>query len=821
MPSKSNDTRLTHEQLRAVLTPSPGGERDEYFCPLCEHGHLRLFKDDEFDCKNDCDNKSVAKRLHELVGNGHRHVPKVMPKPSKQDNEEPEGELHDVEYAMEKCLDVHLLRDHHGVYEGKHPYYAKVKYAVAQPYFDENGKIVTTQWRWGMGSKNRKFLTKEYASKVFGSDGGSCLYGGHFLQRLNEMAKNGDPVKDIFLCEGESNPQTLTQNGFPAIGLPGVGNWKKEWADLPLFKEAKRIYFLLDMAEDGQPEAVAINGAKKIADSFPDGKVWSVRPPVKDISDLWIFHMTDDFGKGVEGFRSELRDALRDARPVNPIREVNGPNDWSIPQKIAGVERPKVDQFKPEFLPECLRPMCVDVAHRMSVPLDFTGIGLTVALASAVNRRAFVYPKKNDKIWKEPLNLWGGIIARPGMRKTPTTNSLFAPLTEVERSWMEENKQRMQEYNRELVDSEREKRSRKKRGEADFDVQKPEKPPQKRLIVNDATPEALHQVMSENPRGVLVLRDELAGWCAELEKAGRETQRTFYLTAWNGKEFFTLDRIERGSVGAFACLSMFGGVQPDILKEFMMKDNGKSLKDGLMQRLQLLVWPDDLKSKNVDQAPNLEAVSQVERVLKFLADTPEYKFHFHFNDDAQPVFDKWLDDLTVMIAEEPDSTKGSHFEKYSGLMPKLAALFQLADMSVPWSENMSNTNGLTAVDYTIDVQHTQQAIEFCAYLKTHALRIYHTKSTPQRAIEDLAGVVISEKFNLVDYPDGFTLRDVYKLGRALLTAETSQDAIDSLVAIGWLRLASDGTTSKGGRPTGRYICNPKLWLVTKESLLCG
>ena len=48
-----------------------------------------------------------------------------------------------------------------------------------------------------------------------------CLYG---LSRLDEaQAQNY-----VVLVEGESDVQTLSFHGIPALGLPGAANWKEE-----------------------------------------------------------------------------------------------------------------------------------------------------------------------------------------------------------------------------------------------------------------------------------------------------------------------------------------------------------------------------------------------------------------------------------------------------------------------------------------------------------------------------------------------------------------------------------------------------------------
>ncbi|VEJ45439.1 Uncharacterised protein [Bartonella vinsonii] len=56
----------------------------------------------------------------------------------------------------------------------------------------------------------------------------------------------------------------------------------------------------------------------------------------------------------------------------------------------------------------------------------------------------------------------------------------------------------------------------------------------RRLIVNDVTVEKLGELLKENPRGLLLVRDELASFLANLERKEYQSERSFYLTAFNG-----------------------------------------------------------------------------------------------------------------------------------------------------------------------------------------------------------------------------------------------------------------------------------------------
>src|ERR1019366_7709065 len=154
------------------------------------------------------------------------------------------------------------------------------------------------------------------------------------------------------------------------------------------------------------------------------------------------------------------------------------------------------------------------------------------------------------------------------------------------------------------------KRAIKKGGSAPLDDNasgEEEKPPQRRLVTTDATYEKLHEIMQDNPAGVLVVRDELTGWLADLEKRGRESERSFYLQAWNGDSPFTIDRIGRGSIHVpAACVSVLGNIQPARLRSYLCDAvfDGPG-NDGLFQRFQILVWPDSSPTWTlIDRPPN-------------------------------------------------------------------------------------------------------------------------------------------------------------------------------------------------------------------------
>jgi hypothetical protein len=234
-----------------------------------------------------------------------------------------------------------------------------------------------------------------------------------------------------------------------------------------------------------------------------------------------------------------------------------------------------------------------------------------------------------------------------------------------------------------------------------------------------------------------------------------------------------------------------------------------SCNDGLIQRFQLLIYPDDVKEwKLIDKAPNKEAQQEVSRIMRNLSsmnfcdygavqendETP----YFCFTDDAQQTFFTWLTDLErekLNSDEEPILLE--HFAKYRKLMPSLALIFHLINVA----------SGKARGPITVDC--VERAAAWCEYLESHALRIY----TSSISAEYQAARNLVRKIQKGELQDHFDQRDIYRKHWALLkTKEEVESACSLLVENGWLR---EGVVSESRKTKACYLINPAVKKVPK------
>ena len=283
----------------------------------------------------------------------------------------------------------------------------------------------------------------------------------------------------------------------------------------------------------------------------------------------------------------------------------------------------------------------MDEADRMPCPPDYIAAAALVALGSVIGARCAIKPKARDP-WLIVPNLWGGIVGLPSAKKSPAISSGLKPLDRLIALAMKEHQKDIENYEAEklvfeaqaaAIQDKIKKAAKSSNGSngstlsglaADFQSHRaaaPEAPSLRRYKSNDSTIEKLGELLRENPAGLLVLRDELVGLIASWDREGREGERAFYLEAWNGTEGFDTDRIGRGSIFIpNLCVSLFGGIQPDKLVAYLEQAAHALANDGMLQRFQLLVYPDHRAWEWRDRMPARDARDSAFDVFDKLAE---------------------------------------------------------------------------------------------------------------------------------------------------------------------------------------------------------
>lgn len=503
--------------------------------------------------------------------------------------------------------------------------------------------------------------------------------------------------------------------------------------------------------------------------------------------------------------------------------------EWTAPMELA-LLTPSAPTMAIELVPLPFRAHVSDVHERMGVPVEMVIIPLIVSVAAIIGRRIAIRPKRQDD-WECVLVLWGGVVARPGALKTPAMAEALRPFRRFEAQLREryaaerterEHSAKILDIEARALESQISTASKKGGDIATLAAQLQHKRaeieslaiPEPRLSTQDATVEKLGELLRDNPCGMLLFRDELTGWLRSLDKPGREGDRQFFLEGWNGRGRYTVDRIGRGTIDIPAlCVSILGSTQPGPLRAYVREAMGEAAgADGLLQRFQLLVWPDELPEwRNIDRWPDTDARRTVYVVLERVgaldaqalgAERDEERDalpFLRFDAKAQVLFDRWRDNLETRLRSRELTAYPaleSCLAKHRSLMPVLALIFHLI-------------KGAETGSYAPQVSESAAALaaDWCEFMEMHARKIYAEGG------DTAAARSLAEHIENGDVASGDTARDVYRKGWAgLTTPERVERAAHELARIGWLKIDDEVRGEPGpGRPRSpRLILNPSL-----------
>jgi hypothetical protein len=486
---------------------------------------------------------------------------------------------------------------------------------------------------------------------------------------------------------------------------------------------------------------------------------------------------------------------------------------------------PDTPAMPESFIPAAIRSWIVDTAERTQVPIEFLAVPAIVALGSLIGGKVGICPKAHDE-WTVISNLWGIIIGRPGVMKSPAIAEATKPIGRLAYEAAEAFKTdkadadaaaQVLKLRIEALQSNLKSAIKKnqdvsaQQGElSDLMAQLDEAAAyEHRYIVNDGTVEKIGELLNQNRNGLLILRDELSGFLRTLDKAGRDGDREFYLEGWNGNGRYTYDRIGRGTLHIDALtLSILGTIQPGKLRKYVagaLQYGGGD--DGLLQRFQLVVWSDNLPEwKNIDRWPDKDAKDQAFAVFRAL---DEFKAEsvgayqqddnipvLRFSSEAQKLFDEFRGGLEKRLrSAEMLATPAfeSHLAKYRSLMPSLALIFHLVDVT----NGGESKNG-------VSLEAAQLAAAWCEFLEAHARRVY----APELQTSVNAAHALAEHIKVDDIESGCSVRDIYRRQwSGLTTVDVVQAGLDELAKASWVRVE---TQQAGGRPKEVVVLHPDL-----------
>lgn len=488
---------------------------------------------------------------------------------------------------------------------------------------------------------------------------------------------------------------------------------------------------------------------------------------------------------------------------------------------------PKLEAQAPEIdvgiFPDELATWMQATTGPAGISADWMVPGVNVGLGATIGNAWRIQPKEDDPRWIVTPNTYGAIAIPPGMLKSFALDEAVQPVRRLQQLLLTafENERQDKELDAHValarVDFLKKKLDELARAD-DLDQQEIAATKAKlidaqdeaenarlrvpHIISGDTTTERMLRKHLDNPRGQFVMRDELFGWYMDLHKRGRESDRALYLEGHDGGRPYTQDRQTRDDTHIpMLTLSVLGGIQPDRLRELQDGAMNGGSRDGLLQRFQALVWPDELpewqRRKGRLDLDLLDRVSKIyERIYRQSPADLQSTGVVRFQPAAQTLFWDWFENLERRI-RRPEIQATPAFAGWVGkersFMPSIALMFHLVDL----------VTGRT-IDTDVGLDATKRAIALVDYFRGHARKVY----APELRQREAAAQNLADRILDGHVSDEDRVRDLYAKGWSGLDRAGMTTALDVLERLGWLRVESQAT---GGRPTKVIRLRPDLF----------
>jgi len=463
-----------------------------------------------------------------------------------------------------------------------------------------------------------------------------------------------------------------------------------------------------------------------------------------------------------------------------------------------------------EVFPDGFRQVIEETTEYFQTEPGITGTVAMTVLSNSIGNTALCWFKGGYSV--KPF-LWSAIIEPTGFCKTPLINKLTEGVEHEQGKAHSEFQEAIEVYKKDVkvYEFKQKEELRKKKGklfeidiDAMFALPEPKIPTLKQYISKDFTFEALVPVFCENPKGILIIKDEMSGLINSLNqyKQGKGSDRDNLLELFNCGSL-KVDR--KGKDGKPVTLyapksgaAVLGGIQPARMSRIFQTD---SFDDGLLPRFLMVRNTKD----TLPQSTLLELSKEVEEYWQELINHC-LKIEFCDNETTKYYLDKgaqvyhnaWINDANALYP--------ALSEKARVFIPKLhlyALKFALLLKAIYNFENETEDRRIT-VD---DMQKTHKLTEYYLSQVIQVCKLYGNDGSKKLDFSDMILLeILADEFKSTE-EDKILLNDVavkyfarIKPGGAL--KDKNRDKFNKSVAA---KIRGYGLEAKAGTGNRVYV----------------
>ena len=394
----------------------------------------------------------------------------------------------------------------------------------------------------------------------------------------------------------------------------------------------------------------------------------------------------------------------------------------------------KTNQFPIDVLPSGLQEIIREANATLGFPVDYMAGAMLSAMAAVIGNTHHAEAMAG---WKEYAILFVALVGCPGVCKSHPLSYVMQPLIDHDAEKAAQFAEALKRYNAamELPPKER---------VANGHDLNPIEPRRIRFMMQDVTNEAVHRILSENRRGLILMYDELAGWVKNFNRYSNGSESEFWMSVFNHKVAMSDRKSSQSGVfirNPFLCV--IGTIQPKVLTDLAANNRNAN---GFMERI-LYVFPADQTKPKWDRTrrlPSFDIAAAWREILsRLIGIVPTVDSSGEIIPDDVPFSPDALDRLYQWQNEQTDRCNADGSDTLTSIASKLeiyairfSLLLALADWACGGEKKL------------IDVDTVERSIRLAEYFRSTASKVQGIIS--EDALTELQLAVLSE------LPDSFT-----------------------------------------------------------------